>query len=111
MHIYHVVLEIKKELVCYGGLAINNILPYQDQFYDFTKEIPDYDVFSKNALEDAKELADIYHKNGFYYCEAKSGIHYGTFKVFVNFIPIADITFSERNLSELGLGVDSVCIM
>jgi len=88
----------KKELVCYGGLAINNILPYQDQFYDFTKEIPDYDVFSKNALEDAKELADLFFKKGFEEVEAKAGVHSGTYKVFVNFIPIADITQMDKKI-------------
>ena len=88
----------KKELICYGGLAINNILPYQDQFYDFTKEIPDYDVFSKNALEDAKELADLFSKKGFEEVEAKAAIHSGTYKVFVNFIPIADITQMDKKI-------------
>ena len=52
----------KKKLVCYGGTAINNILPVQDQFYNKDVEIPDYDFFSPHALEDAKELADIYEK-------------------------------------------------
>lgn len=83
---------IKKKLVCYGGTAINNILPKSAQFYDKDVEIPDYDFFSPNALDDAKELADIYGKRGYLEVEAKSGIHHGTFKVFVDFIPIADIT-------------------
>ena len=81
-----------KALICYGGTAINNILPKKDQFYDKEIEIPDYDFFSPNALADAKELADIYVRNGFEEVEAKSGQHFGTFKVFVNFIPVADIT-------------------
>ncbi len=80
------------KLICYGGTAINNILPKEDQFYDLTKEVPDYDFFSKSALEDAKSLADIFYKQGYTNIEAKSGVHYGTYKVFVNFIPIADIT-------------------
>jgi hypothetical protein len=82
---------IRKKLICYGGTAINNILPERDQFYNKEGEIPDYDFFSSNALDDAKELADIYHKAGFKSIEAKS-VHFGTFKVFVNYIPIADIT-------------------
>ena len=81
-----------KKLVCYGGTAINNILPESDQFYDKSIDIPDYDFFSPNALDDAKELADIYYKKGFDEVEAKAGVHIGTYKVFVNFIPIADIT-------------------
>ena len=31
----------KKKLVCYGGTAINNILPLEDQFYDKDVEIPE----------------------------------------------------------------------
>lgn len=88
----------KKKLVCYGGTAINNILPTEDQFYDKTVEIPDYDFFSNSALEDAIELADIYTKEGFDEVEAKSGIHKGTFKVFVNYIPVADITHLDKEL-------------
>jgi hypothetical protein len=81
------------KLVCYGGTAINNILPATARFYDPTTTLPDYDFFSPNALDDAKKLADIYAKNGFTNVVAKSGMHFGTYKVFVNYIPIADITY------------------
>ena len=82
----------KKKLICYGGTAINNILPVSDQFYNKEIELPDYDFYSMNAMDDAKELADIYFKAGFDEVQASSGQHYGTYKVYVNFIPIADIT-------------------
>lgn len=82
----------KKKCICYGGTAINNILPKFAQFYNRDIEIPDYDFYSKNPVEDAKDLADIYFKEGYKDVEAKAGVHYGTYKVFVNFIPIADIT-------------------
>ena len=49
-------LKLSKR-VCYGGTAINNILPLQDQFYDKTTELPDYDFFSPEPLKDAKKLA------------------------------------------------------
>jgi hypothetical protein len=81
-----------RNLICYGGTAINNILPEEHQFYDKDVEIPDYDFFTYNALEDAKDLADIYYKKGFTDVEAKAGQHHGTYKVFVNYIPVADIT-------------------
>ena len=81
-----------KNLICYGGTAINNILPVEDQFYNKDVEIPDYDFFTPDALSDAKELADLYYKNGYTDVEAKSGQHHGTYKVFVNFIPVADLT-------------------
>lgn len=87
-----------KQLICYGGTAINNILPKYAQFYKRDIEIPDYDFYSANALNDAKELADIFYKSGYKDVEAKSGIHHGTFKVFVNYIPIADITYMNNKI-------------
>ena len=89
---------IKTKCICYGGTAINNILPKSAQFYDKTLELPDYDFFSDKALEHAKMLADIYYKKGYTSVEAKSGVHHGTYKVFVNYIPVADITQLDKNL-------------
>ena len=74
--IIEIVVEFlqKKKLVCYGGTAINNILPVQDQFYDLSTDIPDYDFFSPDALEHAKELADKYVSAGYTDVEAKAGV-------------------------------------
>lgn len=88
----------KRALIPYGGIAINNILPKDDQFYSEETDIPDYDFFSPNAMEDAKKLADIYHKHGYEHVEAKAGQHFGTYKVFVQFIPVADITYIPKSL-------------
>jgi hypothetical protein len=88
----------KKNLICYGGTAINNILPKEEQFYNKDIEIPDYDFFTMHALVDAKELADIYFREGFTDVEAKSGQHHGTYKVFVNYIPVADITYLPKGI-------------
>ena len=82
----------RKSLICYGGVAIDALLPEQDKIYNKDIELSDYDFFSPNALEDSKELADIYYKKGYKEVEAKSGAHYGTYKVFVNFLGMADIT-------------------
>lgn len=87
-----------KKCICYGGTAINNILPKEEQFYDKDVEFPDYDFYTPHALKYAKELANIYYKNGFTEVEAKAGIHKGTYKVFVNFLPVADITFLTDEL-------------
>jgi len=89
---------ISKKLVCYGGTAINNILPEEDRFYNKEVEMPDYDFFSPNSMTDAKDLADIYYKAGYSEVEAKAGMHHGTYKVFVNFMPIADITYMPQEL-------------
>jgi hypothetical protein len=96
-----------KNLICYGGTAINNILPNDVQFYNKDIEIPDYDFFTFNALNDAKELANIYYNAGFNDVEAKSGQHIGTYKIFVNYIPIADITQLDKNIF-IALKQDSI---
>ena len=88
----------RKKVVCYGGTAINNILPVNDQFYNKDIEIPDYDFYSPSSITHATELADIYAKNGYTDTEVRSGMHKETYKVFVNFIPIADITQLEPKI-------------
>lgn len=88
----------QKSLICYGGVAIDALLPEQDKIYDKDVELSDYDFYSTNALEDAKELADIYAKKGYTEVEAKAGAHKGTFKVFCNFMGVADITYIPPEL-------------
>ena len=98
-----------KKLICYGGIAINNILPLKDQFYNRYVDVPDYDFFSPNALNDAMKLADIYYKKGYSNVQAKTGIHEGTFKVYVDSLQVADITQIPKNLFN-NLKKDSVSV-
>lgn len=83
----------KHNCIVYGGTAINNILPESSQFYNYEYELPDYDFYTPDALNLAKKLADVYASHGFTNIEAKSGVHHGTYKVFVNHVGVADITF------------------
>ena len=103
----------ENKTLCYGGTAINNILPQQFRFYNRNIEIPDYDFFSPNALELSKKLANIYYNEGYEEVEAKAGVHTGTFKVYVNFIPIADITYIDNklfnNLYKKSIKINSIC--
>ena len=103
----------KNKTLCYGGTAINNILPEHMRFYNRNIELPDYDFFSPNAVYLAKKLAKIYYDEGYEEVEAKSGIHSGTFKVYVNFMPIADITYIDKtffnNLYKKAIKINSIC--
>jgi len=81
-----------KKLVCYGGTAINDILPKEEQFYNYETDIPDYDFFSPDAIRHAKELCNIFSKQNVHSVESKSAFVHGTYKVFVNFVAVADIT-------------------
>jgi len=78
--------------MCYGGTAINNLLPREDQFYNFSVDIPDYDFYSETPQVHAAKLADRIAKAGFKSVEVKPGMHMGTFKVFADYIGVADIS-------------------
>lgn len=85
-------------LVLYGGTAINALLPPDAQFYDYSKEVPDYDFYSPDAKNDAKRLADILYQAGFKDANARSGIHEGTYKVSADFQQVADITQMDPDI-------------
>jgi len=88
---------IKKKLILYGGYAINLLLPKKYKFYkEYT--LNDYDCFSKNAKEDAFELANYLEDKGYKYIEVKKAIHNNTFKVFAEFIQIIDITLINEEV-------------
>lgn len=86
----------ENNLICYGGTAINAILPNKKKFYDYNIDTPDYDCFSPNAINHAIELSKIFATNGFENVEAKSALFKGTYKIFINFIPVADISQLEE---------------
>lgn len=81
----------KKHLLIYGGYALNLLLPKKDKFYkDFT--INDYDCFSTDAKNDALELAENLKKMKYEFIKVRKALHENTYKVYVNFIQIIDIT-------------------
>lgn len=88
----------KKGRVCYGGMAINSILPKQLKFYNFDKELPDYDFFTPNLEEDIKEIVKNLRAAGFTEVNERIGIHEGTHKILVNFTPVADMSVMNKVL-------------
>jgi hypothetical protein len=86
----------KNKLIGYGGHALNLYLPPSKQFYNLW-DIPDYDFFSPHAIQDCKRLAKelALHTDE---VEVKAAMFDGTYKIFVNFIPLVDITHLEENL-------------
>lgn len=85
-------------VMCYGGTAINNLLPPAQRFYDPKRDIPDYDFFSETPQLHAMELADELASAGYTNVEVKPGMHMGTFKVFADFTGVADISFLEHEI-------------
>ena len=87
---------IRKRLIGYGGMAINSLLPIDKQFYSDI-DVPDYDFFSPNAEEDSIMLSNEILKLN-QDVEVKSALFEGTYKIFVNAIPIVDITQIDKEL-------------
>ena len=87
-------------VMCYGGTAINNLLPKEDRFYNPETDVPDYDFFSETPQEHAMVLANKLAVAGIKNIEVKPGIHIGTFKVFADYEGVADITELEKEIFE-----------
>jgi len=83
----------KKELIIYGGMAIDYALKLKgDKLYDELSH-PDIDVYSPNHLKDAKEIVDELTNIGFKNVSAIRGIHVLTMKIRCDFIYILDISY------------------
>jgi Poly(A) polymerase catalytic subunit len=82
----------RKGRVCYGGTAMNAILPPKRRFYSAETDLPDYDFFTPDIEADVRELAADLTKAGFKDVYTRLGIHEGTKKILVNYVPIADVT-------------------
>jgi hypothetical protein len=100
MKAIHVVEDFlrKSGRVCYGGQAINAHLPTKLKFYDEDHDVPDFDFFTPNSDKDVNDLVLALQKEGFTDISEKAGVHEGTRKVYVNFVPIADITSLPADL-------------
>ena len=85
-------------VLCYGGTAINNLLPKKDQFYNPEEDVPDYDFFSKTPQAHSVIIANQLRKKGIAAVEVKPGMHLGTFKVFADFTGVADITSLDEEI-------------
>lgn len=84
--------------VCYGGTAMNMILPVASRFYNVDLDLPDYDFFSPDIEKDVKDIVAKLKGEGFGSVFHKIGIHEGTSKILVNFTPVADITSINSSL-------------
>lgn len=84
--------------VCYGGTAMNAILPARKRFYDPETDLPDYDFFTPDVEKDISDLVAKLKGAGFKDVYHRVGMHEGTYKILVNFVPIADISKIPEHL-------------
>jgi hypothetical protein len=88
----------KKHRLCYGGQAINAHLPAKYKFYDPEFSIPDYDFFTPKQDTDIQVLVKDLKKAGFTEISVREGMHEGTIKIYVDYIPVADMTSIDPKL-------------
>jgi hypothetical protein len=84
----------KKKRICYGGQAINAHLPKKYKFYS-EEDLPDYDFFTPTPEDDIEELVNMYASAGYTEIGIRLSVHEGTTKLYINFMPMADITGIE----------------
>lgn len=87
----------KRKIIIYGGTAMNMHLPKEHKIYT-DNDFPDFDCFSCCPKKDAEDLTNLFAKNNYKYIEIKYAMHDGTYKIYVDFEPICDITkLSKKN--------------
>jgi hypothetical protein len=91
----------KKHRLCYGGQAINAHLPAKYKFYDPEFSIPDFDIMTPSQTTDIQVLIKDLKKAGFTEISVREGMHEGTIKVYVDYIPVADMTAIDPKLYKI----------
>ena len=91
----------KKHRLCYGGQAVNAHLPKKYKFYDPETSIPDYDFFTPRQDTDINMLVRDLTRAGFTEISVREGVHEGTIKIYVDYIPVADMTLMDPKLYKI----------
>lgn len=91
---------ITKKLVLYGGMAIDMAFRLKgSRLYDpADHKLEDYDFYSPDPINDAYELADILHKEGFPEVNAINALHVTTMRVRLGTKTVADISYIPPNI-------------
>ena len=87
--------------VCYGGAAMNAQLPDKYKFYDKEYTIPDYDFLTPTADKDIATLERRFRTAGFTEIGIRPGMHEGTTKIYINYVPVADVTLIDSRLYKM----------
>ena len=91
----------KKHRLCYGGQAINAHLPSRYKIYDPDTSVPDYDFFTSDQHNDIINIYKDLKNAGFIQIDVREGMHEGTVKIYVDYVPVADITAINPKLYKM----------
>lgn len=121
-YIYDVIINFlknRKDVLLYGGTAINEILPKKYKIYD-EYELPDIDIFTTNSKKLIKEIISHYKSkfNEIKLISAGEAHHEGTYKLYAEGLQLADITelpikdfkYLKKYSLDTSIGIPSVGI-
>uniref|UniRef100_A0A6C0I246 Poly(A) polymerase catalytic subunit domain-containing protein n=1 Tax=viral metagenome TaxID=1070528 RepID=A0A6C0I246_9ZZZZ len=91
---------IKKELIIYGGVAIDYALRLKGNKIYSDYEHPDFDVFSSNHTGDCHEIVDKLYAMGYRNVSAIRAKHPQTMRVRCDFLSILDISYVPKSVFE-----------
>lgn len=79
--------------VIFGGMAYRllNMMTNQQQEQQLMQYTVDYDIYLVGAKQHAERLANTLHTAGAPRVEGSTNLHYGTYKLFVDYVPVVDI--------------------
>lgn len=84
---------INRQLILFGGLAIDYALRLKGSYIYSVNELPDYDCLSSRSVDDAYDLAEILHNTGFENVKVIRAKHISTMRVRINLITVIDIGY------------------
>jgi hypothetical protein len=91
---------VDRKRIVYGGYAQNSLISMKNNIDAFYKEhdTPDIEFYTYEPIKDLIELCDYLKSKNFKFVEGSTGVHGGTYKIFVNFINYCDITYLPKNI-------------
>lgn len=84
---------IERDLIVFGGMAIDGALRLKGSSIYVDNQLPDYDCLSDNSVNNAYDLGEILFNSGFEDIKVIRAIHVETMRVRVNLISVMDIGY------------------
>ena len=89
----------EKKLIVYGGFAQNYLIKKKnekDAFYNDEYSLADIEFYHYDPIGIGIELSMMLYKKGYKYIQFKEGVHEETYKLFVEFEGLADISYMPK---------------
>lgn len=90
-----------KQVLLYGGLALDQYMPQRLKIYA-ENMLPDIDMFTPHPKSLANDLAEYLKKKGYKdSTQVTTALHDGTYKVFSEGLPIADVSYIPQDAFDM----------